>query len=106
MTEVELLARAKRIPARRALSRQALREAHRREERYGTETKLSVNELVISYEDIQTGELTEAVHQVSLDITAGEFVTIVGLSGCGKTSFLNAVAGLLNPREGSIKLNG
>ena len=90
----------------RAVSQDALREDYRRQEKRGTETKLSVNELVISYEDSQTGELTEAVHKVSLDIASGEFVTIVGLSGCGKSSFLSAVAGLLKPKQGSIALNG
>ncbi len=57
--------------------------------------KLSVENLMISYENHKSGETTEAVHNVSLDIKPGEFVTIVGLSGCGKSSFLNAVAGLL-----------
>jgi NitT/TauT family transport system ATP-binding protein len=73
---------------------------------YSKDTKLSVEELKLSYENSKTGELTEAVHKVSLDIYPGEFVTIVGLSGCGKSSFLSAVAGLLKPQEGSIKLNG
>lgn len=68
--------------------------------------KLSVNELVISFENIATGEFTEAVDRVSIDIQSGEFVSIVGLSGCGKTSFLNAIAGLLRPKGGSIKVNG
>jgi NitT/TauT family transport system ATP-binding protein len=75
-------------------------------QRYSNDAKLSVEELKLSYENSKTGELTEAVHKVSLDIYPGEFVTIVGLSGCGKSSFLSAVAGLLKPQEGSIKLNG
>jgi NitT/TauT family transport system ATP-binding protein len=75
-------------------------------QRYSNDAKLSVEELKLSYENSNTGELTEAVHKVTLDIYPGEFVTIVGLSGCGKSSFLSAVAGLLKPQEGSIKLNG
>ncbi|HOJ76769.1 MAG TPA: ATP-binding cassette domain-containing protein [Bacillota bacterium] len=68
--------------------------------------KLSVNELVITFENLATGELTAAVDKVSIDIEPGEFVSIVGLSGCGKTSFLNAIAGLIKPNSGSIRVNG
>jgi NitT/TauT family transport system ATP-binding protein len=67
---------------------------------------LSVDQLVIAYENQKSGELTEAVHQVSLDIAEGEFVSIVGLSGCGKSSFLSAVAGLVKPAAGSISVAG
>lgn len=67
---------------------------------------LAVKDLVITYEHQKTGALTEAVHRVSLDIEEGEFVTIVGLSGCGKTSFLNAVAGLVRVVSGSITVAG
>ncbi len=106
MSKVELLARANRIPAKRSSALEKLREDYWPRERDRTKAKLSVDRLVIAYEDVQTGELTEAVHKVSLDIAPGEFVTIVGLSGCGKSSFLSAVAGLLKPRQGSIALNG
>ncbi len=67
---------------------------------------LEVRDLVITYENQNTGELTEAVSHVSLNIQAGEFVTIVGLSGCGKSSFLNAVAGLVKPASGTMKVAG
>ncbi len=67
---------------------------------------LAVKDLVITYEHQKTGAQTEAVHCVSLDIEEGEFVTIVGLSGCGKTSFLNAVAGLVKAVSGSITVAG
>ena len=43
-----------------------------------------------------------AVNQVTTHITSGEKVSIVGRSGCGKTSFLHAVAGLLQFSEGEI----
>jgi len=68
--------------------------------------KLSVEQLCVSYEIGATGEWTEAVRNVSLDIRSGEFVTIVGLSGCGKSTFLSAVAGLVRPTSGAIRLNG
>ncbi|ADY55349.1 Taurine-transporting ATPase [Syntrophobotulus glycolicus DSM 8271] len=66
--------------------------------------KLSVSDLGISFENTKTGAITDAVEQVSININPGEFVTIVGLSGCGKSSFLNAIAGLVKPSRGTIKL--
>jgi NitT/TauT family transport system ATP-binding protein len=67
---------------------------------------LEVKDLFVTYENQKTGELTEAVSGVSLDVTPGEFVSVVGLSGCGKSSFLSAVAGLAKPASGSITVAG
>jgi NitT/TauT family transport system ATP-binding protein len=60
----------------------------------------------ITYVNSRTGERTEAVQAVDLSIGEGEFVTIVGLSGCGKTTFLNAVAGLVPITEGALSVGG
>jgi sulfonate transport system ATP-binding protein len=51
------------------------------------------------------GSLT-ALSDISLTIDAGEFVCIVGGSGCGKTTLLRIVAGLETEYEGSIHLDG
>ncbi|MFT4509256.1 ABC transporter ATP-binding protein [Caballeronia sp. 15711] len=67
---------------------------------------LDVDKLRISYENQQSGEVTDAVRDVSLGIRHGEFVSIVGLSGCGKSSFLAAVAGLITPASGRISVEG
>jgi NitT/TauT family transport system ATP-binding protein len=48
----------------------------------------------------------EILRDVSLDIADGQFLTIVGLSGCGKTTLLNLVAGLLAPTAGTITVDG
>ncbi len=45
-----------------------------------------------------------AVNQVNTQIISGEKVSIVGRSGCGKTSYLHAVAGLLEAWEGDIRI--
>ena len=45
---------------------------------------------------------TTAVHEFNLDVTDGEFVTLLGPSGCGKTTTLRMVAGLIEPTSGRI----
>jgi len=47
-----------------------------------------------------------AVRALSLDITAGEFFTLLGPSGCGKTTTLRMVAGFEEPTEGRIRIDG
>ena len=51
------------------------------------------------------GEHT-AVNGVDLQISKGEFLAIMGPSGCGKTTTLRMIAGLEEPSEGEIRLNG
>jgi NitT/TauT family transport system ATP-binding protein len=50
--------------------------------------------------------LVRALAGISLDIGSGEFVTIVGQSGCGKTTLLKILAGLLPRSAGTVTLRG
>lgn len=45
-----------------------------------------------------------AVHDINLDISDGEFLTIVGPSGSGKTTLIRILAGMDSPSEGEIRL--
>ena len=47
-----------------------------------------------------------AVDQVNLDIASGEFFSLLGASGCGKTTLLRMLAGFEAPSEGEIYLDG
>ncbi len=51
------------------------------------------------------GDVT-ALDHVSLDVSENEKVVLLGPSGCGKTTLLRCVAGLEEPDEGQIEING
>lgn len=48
----------------------------------------------------------QALNDVSFSIKEGEFISIIGHSGCGKSTVLNLIAGLLDPTEGHLFCNG
>ena len=48
----------------------------------------------------------EIVKGVSLHVSAGEIVALIGANGAGKTSLLRAIAGLLPPWRGEIRIHG
>ncbi|MBB4576505.1 ABC transporter ATP-binding protein [Rhizobium sp. MC63] len=47
-----------------------------------------------------------AVQDVNLSVSDGEFLAIVGPTGCGKSTVLNAIAGLLKPASGTVFIDG
>ncbi len=47
-----------------------------------------------------------AIKGISLEVSEGEIVTLIGANGAGKSTTLNTVAGLLKPRQGTIAFAG
>jgi|TARA_B100000530_G_scaffold285861_1_gene200577 NitT/TauT family transport system ATP-binding protein len=52
-----------------------------------------------------TGEIVHALSNINLDISEGEFVSVVGPSGCGKSTLLKILSGLLAKTSGLVTLN-
>ena len=48
----------------------------------------------------------EILHGINLKIEDGSFVSLLGASGCGKTTLLKSIAGLLETASGDILMNG
>ena len=46
-----------------------------------------------------------AIRGLTLDINVGEFVSIMGKSGCGKSTMLHCMSGMLDPSDGEIVFN-
>ncbi|MCG9678201.1 ABC transporter ATP-binding protein [Vibrio sp. Isolate24] len=61
---------------------------------------LSINNLTCKYD-----EQTTVLESLSLNVEHGEIVCLLGASGCGKTTLLKAIAGLLPLSSGSMSLN-
>ena len=61
---------------------------------------LEVRNVHVSYGD------APAVWDASLEIDAGQIVSVVGPNGAGKSTLINAIAGILRPRKGQILVDG
>lgn len=49
---------------------------------------------------------TVVIEDFNLSVDEGSFTTLLGSSGCGKTTILRLISGFLNPDSGTIKING
>lgn len=63
-------------------------------------TKVQVNSLTKKFGDLLV------LDDISFDVKEGEFLCIVGPTGCGKTTFLNSITKLYEPTSGEILVNG
>ncbi len=57
---------------------------------------VSIEKFGISFND------TKILENISFDVKPGEIVTLLGSSGCGKTTILRSIAGLQKEHEGTI----
>ena len=62
--------------------------------------KLEIKDISISFEN------KKVLENVSIDLYENELVCILGVSGAGKTTLFNIVAGLLEPNGGNVEMDG
>lgn len=66
---------------------------------------LNASNLSVTYTSV-AGDQIEAIKDLSIEITPGEFVTIIGPSGCGKSTLLHCLGGMITPSGGQITFDG
>ncbi len=71
----------------------------------GEQPKLALRQVVKAYRSA-AGERMVALDDVSFDVHSGEFLCLLGPTGCGKTTILNILAGLERPTSGEVLLDG
>ena len=68
-----------------------------------TESSVQLEDVSVWFE---SNPERRVLNNVSLEFKRGEFAALVGKSGCGKTTILNLLAGLLKPSEGMVRVHG
>lgn len=87
--------------------KQKSRETEKQRSREVRENKMSKLQLKEIRKAYKTGDTTvEALKGISLEFRENEFVSILGQSGCGKTTFLNIIGGLDKYDNGDLVING
>ena len=62
--------------------------------------KLETKNVSVQFED------KKIIEDISVRLHENELVCILGLSGVGKTTLFNVIAGLISPSEGTVEMNG
>ena len=60
----------------------------------------------VDYSYVDSNEIYQALEGIDLNIADGEFVCLVGHSGCGKSTMLSLIAGLAKPTKGTVSIDG
>ena len=69
-----------------------------------TATAVEVSDLSVRFASRRSQ--TTALVDIAMRVDAGEFITIVGPSGCGQSTLLKVIAGLVRPTTGTVSLLG
>ena len=64
-----------------------------------------MSELLLKLSNLNVGFSEDLVQDVSLEVRSGEIIAVLGQSGIGKTTLIRTIAGLVQPRRGSVELN-
>ncbi len=67
--------------------------------------KIDLTNISFQYKD-KAGTVYAALEDLSFSVKEGEFVSIIGSSGCGKSTVLSLIAGLHTPDSGSFQIDG
>lgn len=69
-------------------------------------TMLTIEDLSYAFPGEGSAAGVPIFQHVSIDVDQGEFVSIIGASGSGKSTLFRLIAGLIEPDQGKIRLNG
>jgi NitT/TauT family transport system ATP-binding protein len=72
----------------------------------GGDPAIQADKVTMRYPGRAKGEAVLALSDISLDISPGEFISLIGPSGCGKTTLLRLIGDLLQPTEGKVLIKG
>jgi NitT/TauT family transport system ATP-binding protein len=73
----------------------------------GRRMAVELDRVTVSFDPVGSAEVGyTAIRDLTLSVADGEFLSVVGPTGCGKSTILNVVAGLLRPTSGSVTIFG
>ncbi len=61
---------------------------------------LKIDDLFVNYGDVPV------LHEINLQVESGEIVALLGGNGCGKTTLMKAISGLIPVKSGTIRFSG
>ena len=68
---------------------------------------VELDRVTVSFDPVGSAQIGyTAIRDLTLSVADGEFLSVVGPTGCGKSTILNVVAGLLRPTSGSVTIFG
>jgi taurine transport system ATP-binding protein len=69
-------------------------------------SRICFEQVSVKYPATQRSAEVLALQDINLTLDPGEFVVVIGTSGCGKTTLLNLLAGFIAPSSGQVTIDG